>query len=473
MIQLFNTATQKKEEFKPAEDSLVKIYTCGPTVYNKLHIGNWSAYIYWDVLIRMLLANDMTVDRVLNITDVGHLTSDADEGEDKLEASAKREGKTAWDIAREYTEDFMQGMNYLGMIMPEHLPKATDYIPQQIDLVRKLKEKGFTYQTSDGIYYDTSKFPRYADFARLKLDQQEAGARIGENTEKKNPSDFALWKFSTPEMRREMEWPTPADITDDSKERVGFPGWHLECSAMAMDKLGETIDIHTGGIDHIPVHHTNEIAQSEAATGKPFANYWLHNNFLLVDGTKVSKSLGNTYELKDMTTKGFTPQDFRMFVMQSHYASESNFTWDNLQAAKNRLNGYKAMAQMRYQQQIAADKVNFESAYDAMFAALQDDLNTPVALQILSDVAGRVEENGNAPEDSEAFETFLVKIDALLGTKLSIEQDISESDKKIIASRQIARESKDWAASDRLRDELAKRGISLRDTKNGQIWSRI
>jgi len=472
MIQFYNTKTRRVDEFHPLSEGEVLVYTCGPTVYNFLHVGNWVAYIRWDILVRMLAASGYDVKRVMNITDVGHLVSDADDGEDKMEKGAKREGKTAWEVAKMYTDDFLDGMQKLGLIEPTFITKATDYIPQQLELVRKLKAKGYTYQISDGIYFDTSKFKTYADFAKLDLAGEEAGARVEFNPEKRNPSDFALWKFSPIDEKRDMEWDTPQDLLEDNMPHKGFPGWHLECSAMAMDKLGETIDIHTGGIDHIPVHHTNEIAQSEAVTGKPFANYWLHNNFLLVDGTKVSKSIGNTYELKDLAAKGFSPQDFRMFVLQSHYATESNFTWENLQAAKNRLNSYRAMAQMRYQPQIASNKVDFESAYQAMLEASQDDLNTPVALQILSDVGGRVEENGIAAGDSESFETFLVKLDALMGTQLSIEQDISDDQKALIQKREVARAAKDWSTSDKLRDELAAQGISIRDTDAGSIWSR-
>lgn len=472
MLQFQNTKTRSKETFTPINDGKVLLYTCGPTVYNYLHVGNWVAYIRWDILVRTLTASGYDVERVMNITDVGHLVSDGDDGEDKMEKGARREGKTAWEVAKVYTDDFLAGMESLHLITPTFITKATDYIPQQIALVRTLKAKGFTYQISDGIYFDTSRFPTYADFARLNLDELRQGARVEFNPEKRNPSDFALWKFSPENEQRDMEWDTPIDLLDDDTPRKGFPGWHLECSAMAMDKLGETIDIHTGGIDHIPVHHTNEIAQSEAATGKPFANYWLHNNFLLVDGTKVSKSIGNTYELKDLAEKGFSPQDFRMFVLQSHYASESNFTWGNLQSAKNRLNGYRAMAQLRFQQQLGTEAIDFDSAYEALLQALQDDMNTPAVLQILSDIAARIELNGVTAESKQAFEQFLVKLDQLLGTELALEQDITEPQKKIIASREQARASKDWAASDTLRDELAKAGITVRDTSYGPVWSR-
>lgn len=472
MLKFYNTKTRNLDEFKALSDNKVLLYTCGPTVYNYLHVGNWVAYIRWDTLVRTLQASGYGVTRVMNITDVGHLVSDADDGEDKMEKGAKREGKTAWEVAKLYTDDFLAGMQALNLIEPTYITKATDYIPQQLKLVRVLKNKGYTYQISDGIYFDTSKFKAYADFAKLDLAGEEAGARVEFNPEKRNASDFALWKFSPKGENRDMEWDTPTDILEDETPYKGFPGWHLECSAMAMDKLGETIDIHTGGIDHIPVHHTNEIAQSEAATGKTFANFWLHNNFLLVDGTKVSKSLGNTYELKDLTKKGFTPQDFRIFVLQSHYTTESNFTWENLQAAKNRLSGYTAMAQLRYQSKIGPNSVDFDSAYNAMLDALQDDLNTPVALQILSDVASRVDENGIGVAEANNFATFLTQVDNLLGIQLSKEQDITNEQSDLLAKRQTARENKDWQSSDNIRDALAKQGITVRDTAAGQIWSR-
>ena len=320
-LKFNNTLTGHVDEFVAQKEGKVSLYTCGPTVYSHPHIGNWAAYIYWDILVRILMANGYDITRAMNITDVGHLTSDADDGDDKLEVSAKREGKTAWEIAEFYTADFMEGMKKLNLIIPQHVTKATEYIPQQLDLIRTLKTKGFTYQTSDGIYYDTSKFIQYADFAKLDLDAQKSGTRVEVSVEKRNPSDFALWKFTPVGEKRDMEWKTPADILDTPRETMGFPGWHLECSAIALNILGNTIDIHTGGIDHLPVHHTNEIAQSEAATGVKFAKYWLHNNFLKVNGTKISKSLGNVYLLSDLAEKGFSPIDFRMLILQGNYLS--------------------------------------------------------------------------------------------------------------------------------------------------------
>ena len=300
-LKFHNTLTGHVDEFVSQTPGKVSLYTCGPTVYYYPHIGNWAAYVYWDTLVRILAANNYDVTRVMNLTDVGHLVSDADEGEDKLEKGARREGKTAWEIADIYSNVFLDGMKRLGLIIPQHVTKATEYIPQQLELIRKLKSKGVTYQIDDGIYFDTSKFPTYADFAHLDLDAQMAGARVEFNEQKRNPSDFALWKFSPLDEKRSMEWETPADLLDDGKSKtMGFPGWAVECSAMAITHLGETLDIHTGGIDHIPVHHTNEIAQSETATGKRFSNYWLHNNFIKVEGTKFSKSLNNGYTLDDV-----------------------------------------------------------------------------------------------------------------------------------------------------------------------------
>jgi len=432
-LKFHNQLTKRVDEFVSQTPNLVKLYTCGPTVYDYPHVGNWSGYIYWDILVRLLITDGYTVDRVMNITDVGHLVSDADEGEDKLEKGARREHKTAWDVAAFYTANFLEGIKKLNLIEPTHITKATDYIDEQLALVRTLKEKGYTYQIDDGIYFDTSKFPTYAQFADLDLDAQKAGARVEFNTEKRNISDFALWKFTPAGETRDMEWETPADLLEDrgteSEEisaarvsegagapidtrseaissdsgatgRKGFPGWHLECSAMSMSLLGNTLDIHTGGIDHIPVHHTNEIAQSEAATGERFSNYWLHNNHLKIDGTKVSKSLGNTYTLEDIEAKGYTPADFRMFVLQSHYRSEGNFTFDNLDAAKNRLLHWRNAAALRHQTHDALQdddekstdekNVSLLAASQALVETLGNDLDTPEALSLIDDAFSRL-----------------------------------------------------------------------------------
>lgn len=467
--------------FEPLSDNKVRLYTCGPTVYNYLHVGNWTAYIYWDILVRTLLANDYVVERVMNITDVGHLVSDADEGEDKLEKGARREGKTAWEVAQFYAEDFLNGMEKLGLVAPEHIVRATDFVPQQLELVRRLKDKGYTYQIEDGIYFDTSKFPAYADFASLDLEAQKAGARIEFNSEKRNPSDFALWKFTPAGQTRDMEWQTPSDLTDSQSVKMGFPGWHLECSAMAMSILGETIDIHTGGIDHIPVHHTNEIAQSEAASGEIFSRYWLHNNHLKVDGAKISKSLDNGYILEDLEQKGFSPMDFRMFVLQSHYRTESNFTFENLTSAKNRLHNWRNAAALRHQTHDTLvhdqkkpqddDTVSLLAASQAVVEALNDDLNTPEALMVVDKALSQLDSAHPSQIYQKGLEQLLETIDNVLGLQLiSSTPDIDDGTKALILERSRARENKDWNQSDAIRDELLAKGIAIRDINGSSIW---
>jgi len=479
-LQFHNQLTHKVDTFIPQVEGKVSLYTCGPTVYNYLHVGNWTAYIYWDTLVRVLQANDLKVDRVMNITDVGHLVSDADDGEDKLEKGAKREGKTAWEVAAFYTEDFLAGMKRLNLVAPTHITKATNYIEEQLQLVRVLKDKGFTYQIDDGIYFDTAKFPTYANFAELDLDAQKAGARVEFNPEKHNPSDFALWKFTPTGETRDMEWETPLDLLETS-EKMGFPGWHLECSAMAMSLLGETLDLHTGGIDHIPVHHTNEIAQSEAATGKNFANYWLHNNHLKVNGTKISKSLDNGYTLDDLEKKGYSPIDFRMFVLQSHYRSEGNFTFENLDAAKNRLRNWRNVAALRHQthdrlrdddeKSTDNESVSLYASSQALVEALSNDLDTPTGFAIIDDAFSKIEGINIEDIHQHALTSFIETIDDVLGLQLlDTTKDISDDVKRMIIERERAREAKDWKASDTLRDQIEKSGITVRDTAHGTIW---
>ncbi len=473
MISLYNSKSKKTEEFVPIRQNEVLLYTCGPTVYNYLHVGNWVAYIRWDILVRTLIANGYDVKRVMNITDVGHLVSDADDGEDKMEKGAKREGKTAWEIAKMYTIDFLDGMHKLNLVEPTYITKATEFITEQIELIKTLEKKGYTYVIDDGVYFNTSKFTRYADFANLNLEEIKKGARVEFNQQKKNPSDFALWKFSPKNETRDMEW--------DSPWGKGFPGWHLECSAMALTKLGDTIDIHTGGIDHIPVHHTNEIAQSECATGKRFANYWLHNNFLLVDGTKVSKSIGNTYTLQDLSEKGFSPNHFKMFVLQSHYRTESNYTWKNLQAAKNRLHNWQKIACLKWQaieqpddcddSCVTDENLVYMHSLQGLLSALNNDLDTPNALVACEEGIDHAEQKGVTLQALSSFNNLLEGIERILGLQI-IAEDISDNQKLLIQERQKAREAKDYSKSDKLRQELEQQGIEINDTSNGQIWYR-
>lgn len=468
VLKLHNTLTGNLDEFIPQQPGKVSLYTCGPTVYDYPHIGNWTAYVYWDILVRALVANNYEVTRVMNLTDVGHLVGDADEGEDKIEKGARREGKTAWEIADIYSNNFLAGMKRLGLIKPQYITKATDYIPQQIELVKKLESKGVTYRIDDGIYFDTSKFPKYADFAHLDLEGQLAGARVEPNAQKRNPSDFALWKWSPEGEKRSMEW--------EFEGRMGFPGWHIECSAMAMTILGETLDIHTGGIDHIPVHHTNEIAQSETATGKRFSNYWMHCNFLKVEGTKFSKSLNNGYTLDDIVERGYSLMDFRMFLMQAHYRSASNFTFDNLQAAKNRLHNWRNMAATRHQINDTLRNDNektilFDETSKSILETISNDLDTPEALKIIDEAFTLVAKSQLADINKESFVHFIETIDSLLGLEIITNTpDISDENKTIILERRSARDQKDWAKSDELRNKLLENGIVIRDTEKESIW---
>ncbi|MEK7152420.1 MAG: cysteine--tRNA ligase, partial [Patescibacteria group bacterium] len=376
------------------------------------------------------------------------------------------EGKSAWDIAKFYGDYFVDGLKRLAITEPTYLPKATDHIQEQIELVQKLEEKGLTYRISDGIYYDTSKFPRYADFAKLDLDEQQAGARVEHNPEKRNPTDFALWKFSPAKTTRDMEW--------DSPWGKGFPGWHLECSAMSMKYLGETMDVHAGGIDHIPVHHTNEIAQSEVVTDKPVAQLWMHTNHITVSGEKVSKSLGNGITLEDIEAKGYSLTAFRLHILESHYRNQSKFSWESLEAAQNRLRELRAFADLRFQ--IILGKREPFHAFDKLAGLLlgdmQNDLNSPVLLAELSGLATLVKDGGFANEE-ESFNGYLEQLDLLFGLQLTNSEDISQDIKDIISEREKARKAKDWAASDKLRGQLEEQGIGVRDTQHGPIWCRI
>ncbi len=464
-MKLYNTLTRQIEELKPQAAPVVTVYTCGPTVYDYAHIGHWFNYVRMDTLIRALKANGFEPKWVMNITDVGHLTSDGDEGEDKLEKGARREGKTAWEVAEFYTRDFIDGMKALNISDPGHLVKATDHIPEQIDLIKRLEDKGYTYIIDDGVYYDTAKFAHYADFAQLDLDEQQAGARVNFNPQKRNVADFALWKFSPADSRRDMEW--------DSPWGKGFPGWHIECSAMSMKYLGPTLDVHTGGIDHVPVHHTNEIAQSEAATGQRFANYWLHSNHVTANGEKISKSLGNGIRLQDIADKGIPPQAVRLHILESHYRSQSKFSWDGLEAAKNRLQDIKAMAVLRWQARpTVGDSATFalEDVPLELKRIVADDLNTPQAMAFLSQITGQLLTVLIETDMVEHFEAMLRGIDELFGLGLMDLPDITESQKRLIADRELARSSQDWTKSDDIRAELASQGVGVRDTPQGSIW---
>jgi cysteinyl-tRNA synthetase len=462
-MRLYNAKSRKIETFQPINPQQVKIYTCGPTVYDYPHIGNWYTFIRWDILARTLLGSDYKINWVMNITDVGHLVSDGDEGEDKLQKGAQREGKTAWEIADFYTNYFLKGLARLNFTPISSTPKATDYIKEQISLVKKLEQKGLAYKIDDGIYFDSSKFGNYGQLARLKTESLMAGARIEFNTQKQHLSDFALWKFSPKGHKRDMEW--------DSPWGKGFPGWHLECSALILKFLGETIDIHAGGIDHLPIHHTNEIAQSESVTGKPLANYWLHSNFVQVNRQKMSKSLGNFITLEDIESKGFSLEAFRLLVLESHYRSEAQFSWETMAAAQNRLNSYKALSQLRYQ--VKDEGATFQpNQTKLILETLQEDLNTPSVLLTLSHVTEAMLVGGIASKYAPQFNEFITSVDNLLGLKLADEQDITEAQKDQIQKREEARKDNDWTKSDEIRNALKKQGIEVRDTAHGPLWNR-
>jgi len=339
-MRIYNSLTRKKEVFKPQDPNRVTMYTCGMTVNDHTHIGHMRTYVNTDALRRVLEFNGFEVEQVENVTDVGHLLGDRDMGEDRIEAAAKKTKKSAWDIARMYEKEFFETMEALNVKMPAVVCRATEHIKEMIDLVRRIEKNGFTYKTSDGIYFDTSKMKDYNKLSGMPLEKLREGARVEVNPEKKNPTDFALWKFSPNDARRQMEWESPW-------AKKSFPGWHIECSAMGMKYLGEQIDIHTGGVDHIPIHHTNERAQNIAATGSPVVGLWLHNAFLMVEGQKMSKSLGNLFWMKDIEDQGFHPLALRYLFLTAHYRSEMNFTWNALDASQRALDRLYASGNSR------------------------------------------------------------------------------------------------------------------------------
>lgn len=448
-MKLYNTATRKTEEFIPQDPQNVKIYTCGPTVYDYAHIGNLTAYIYWDLLLRVLLENGYQPRRVLNLTDVGHLASDADDGEDKIEKGAKRSGKTVWEVAKYYGEYFLAKMEQLNLLPPAKVAWATDYIEQDLALVEKLTEAGLTYQISDGIYFDTAKFADYAKFARLDLDHLRAGARVEFNSEKRSTADFAVWKFVLPGEDHAMQW--------QYLGRAGYPGWHLECSAIIHAELGEPIDIHAGGVDHIPVHHTNEIAQSEAAFGRKLARFWLHGNFITIDGQKISKSLDNTYTIEQLLEAGFEPMDFKLWVLQGHYQSERNFSFSDLAAAQSRRLRWRNAIARCCQGQSGVDSAGL---WQRIKDCLDNNLNSAAAFAVID--AGQ--------PDLATWQ----KIDQVFGLKLfETTPDLTKAQRQLIADREIARATKDFVRADQIRDLLAAQNLMVLDEPHGAIWQYL
>jgi len=451
MLKIYNTLTRKKEVFKPIKNKKIGLYTCGPTVYDYDHLGHAWNYTQADVLRRVLEYDGYKVKHVMNITDVGHLTSDADEGEDKMEKSAREKKKTVWEIADYFTKIYFQNRQKLNLLEPHIVCKATDHISEMIKLIRKLLKKGYAYKINDGIYFDVKKFPKYGRLSGNTLRKLKAGARIEINPQKHHPADFALWKFSPKGAKRQMEWLSPWG--------VGFPGWHIECSAMSIKYLGESFDIHTGGEDNIFPHHESEIAQSEAATGKKFVNYWFHPRFLKIEGEKMSKSLKNFYTLADIEKRGISPLALRYLFLTGHYRSQFNFTWDGLNAAQSAL--YKLYENTSL---LKTSSGKVDKNYKAKFLqALNDDLNMPKAISIVWQLVKDKKIN-----EGDKRKTLL-DFDKVLGLNLAKIKKviIPPRVKKLIAQREIFRKRQNWKAADEVRIEIQKLGYRLEDTKEG------
>ena len=467
-MKLYNTLSRQIDILKPINEPEVTIYTCGPTVYDYPHIGNWFTFIRYDLLVRSLQALGYKTKWVLNITDVGHLVSDADQGEDKLVKQAVKENKDAWSIAKSYTDYFVEGLTKLNISTPNFMPKATEHIQEQIDFIKKLEDKKLTYKTSDGIYFDVAKFPQYIKLARLNLEDQVEGARVEINPEKHRQIDFALWKFSPSEGKRDMEW--------DSPWGKGFPGWHIECSAMALKYLGPTMDIHAGGIDHIPVHHTNEIAQSEAVNNKPLANIWFHTNHVSVDGKKISKSLGNGITLEDLESKNFPLDALRLLVIQSNYINQSQFTYELLNGAfsslKNLIRDFSWIYSSADNEINNSElRIKIKKSRKTILDYMSDNLNTPRALSTLHDLASYI---GNlsfiSKEDLEIVENFGHFINSIFGINIVRKINLSKDQSDVIKERSIYRTKKEWEKADNSRLLLEKQGIGLRDVGESSLW---
>lgn len=465
MLRLFNSLSRKVEDFKPLHPLQVGMYSCGPTVYQFAHIGNMRAFTIADVLVRTLRYNGYDVNFIMNITDVGHMTLDqaggGDAGEDKMEKTARLEGKTVWEVAEFYTDVFLKDYDALNLTRPTKFVKATDHIKEQIDLIKRLEEAGYTYETSDGIYFDTNKYPEYGKLS--SLDQVKEGARVEANEEKHSPRDFALWKFSPSGEKRQMEWKSPWG--------KGFPGWHIECSAMSMKYLGESFDIHTGGIDHKEIHHPNEIAQAEAVTGKPLAKYWVHTAFMLVSGEKMSKSLGNTYTLYDLEEQNYDLLALRYLYLQTHYRQEMNFTYASLDAAQN---AYKKLILdvSRWGDPLFDSGVvpagvvkDFE---DRFLEAINEDLNMSKALAVMWELV-----KSDLPTGAKAKTLF--KFDEVLGLNI---QELSNQLRyaqgvipghiqQMVEERQRLRKQHQFNAADKIRADVEKLGYLIEDTKKG------
>ena len=453
VLRLRNTLSGELEKFEPIGHT-VKMYNCGPTVYDRQHIGNLRGAVLANTLKRTLEAWGHKVSHVSNITDVGHLVSDADEGEDKMEAAAKKIGKHTQEIAEEITQLYFADLDLLGIDRGAmRFPRAAQYIAEQIALVKTLLQKGYAYKISDGVYFDTSKSPGYGKLGGISVSGQQAGARVEENKEKKNPHDFALWKFSKKDEKREQEWQSPWG--------TGFPGWHLECTAMIFKLLGKQIDIHIGGEDLVPIHHNNEIAQAESLTGKQFVRYWLHNAFITIEGKKVSKSLGNTIYLTQLADRGISPRALRYLYLTAHYRTPMNFTWEAAEAANTALN---RLTKFYYESKNSRSDLLDKDFLKEFYAAIANDLDTPKALALVWE---------NIKTLNRAT---LAEADKILGLglaevrpsqKIAVKKEIPAEVQKWVAEREAARAAKDFARSDALRAQIEAAGFEVKDTPEG------
>ena len=449
-LRLYDTLTRGQRDFRPLHPPEVGLYACGPTVYDYAHIGNLRTYVFEDVLRRVLEFHGYTVKHVMNITDVGHLTSDADTGEDRMEAGARRTGKTAWEIAEIYAEAFRKDLERLHILEPHVWCRATDHIPEQIALVRCIEANGYTYRTPDGIYFDTAKLPDYGHLGRLDARGLRAGSRV-EMAEKRNPTDFALWKFSPEGEQRQMEW--------DSPWGTGFPGWHVECSAMAAKYLGPYFDIPCGGEDHITVHHPNEIAQTQACHGTRLANFWMHGYFLQIDSARMGKSAGNFLRLQTLIDEGYDPLVWRMFCLSAHYRAKQNFAWEGLDAAATALDRLRVAT---HSWGVAGE--GDKSYLDRFVSEINDDLNMPRALAVTWDLV-----RGDLPDSTK--KATILEFDRVLGLGLADwrppDAAVPEEVQKLVNAREEARKEKRWSEADALRDRIRSAGYDIEDTPQG------
>ena len=460
MLRVYNTLSREKEEFKPLEGNEVRIYTCGPTVYYFAHIGNMRAYIFMDNLRKVLKLNGYTLKHAMNITDVGHMTSDADEGEDKMDKAAREQKMSPWEIAEKYTKAFLKDLDKLNVERPEVICKATDHIKEMEEFVEKIVENGYGYETSKGVYFDTAKLPTYGELSRANLKENKAGARIEVDDEKKNPLDFALWIKAPKEHI--MKW--------DSKWGMCYPGWHIECSAMSNKYLGHRFDIHTGGIDAIPIHHENEIAQSRGAFGVCPAKYWMHVEFLQVDGGKMSKSLGNNYTIEDLEKRGFSPLAFRYLTYTSHYRNKLNFTWEGIEASQKALDRLREAYQIHLNGKDEVLDSTIEDYINRFKEALNDDLNFSSALAVVWEAA---KNSLKSPKIAKLLKEFDEVLSLNVDKIEEKNEEIPEEILGMLEERKEARLNKDFAKSDEIRDKLKEKGYLVIDSKEGQKLEKI